>query len=210
LTILTLRPNADISTEFLMQPVGSQYANVDEGTLDESDYNYNNVNNTLLDLLGLPNHSSESGDINSVKVYAVCRLADVGSPPSHGSARLAVKIGGTTYYGSSFVPSHSTATLYSATWATNPNTSAVWSWTNIDDLVAGIEGTAVYDIKAPYGCYVYYYQLYVEVDYVGSWANIKNIRMGTGSVSPADLEKIWFGTTEVAVADIAEFNGVAV
>lgn len=42
------------------------------------------------------------------------------------------------------------------------------------------------------------------------WANIKNIRIGTGLIATADLASIWFGTTEVAVADIAELGGVAV
>jgi hypothetical protein len=42
------------------------------------------------------------------------------------------------------------------------------------------------------------------------WANIKNIRAGTGVITATDLSHIWFGTTAVAVADIAEFNGVAV
>ena len=45
----------------------------------------------------------------------------------------------------------------------------------------------------------------------GGWANIKNMRMGTGSITATDLASIWFGTTEVAVADIAELPvGVAV
>jgi hypothetical protein len=39
---------------------------------------------------------------------------------------------------------------------------------------------------------------------VTGWANIKNIRAGTGSITATDLASIWFGTTEVAVADIAE------
>jgi hypothetical protein len=44
----------------------------------------------------------------------------------------------------------------------------------------------------------------------GGWTNIKNIRAGTGSITATDLSHIWFGTTAVAVADIADINGVAV
>ena len=45
----------------------------------------------------------------------------------------------------------------------------------------------------------------------GGWANIKNSRAGTGTILATDLSSIWFGTTEVAVADIAEIPvGVAV
>jgi len=42
------------------------------------------------------------------------------------------------------------------------------------------------------------------------WTNIKNIRVGTGSITATDLSHIWFGTTAVAVEDVAEFGGVAV
>ena len=45
---------------------------------------------------------------------------------------------------------------------------------------------------------------------IGGWANIKNIRAGTGTILATDLASIWFGTTEVAVADIAELCGVLV
>jgi hypothetical protein len=34
------------------------------------------------------------------------------------------------------------------------------------------------------------------------WTNIKNIRMGTGTVASADIEKIWFGTTALLIADV--------
>ena len=45
----------------------------------------------------------------------------------------------------------------------------------------------------------------------GGWANIKNIRAGTGSITATDVASIWFGTGEVAVADIAEIPpGLAV
>ena len=43
------------------------------------------------------------------------------------------------------------------------------------------------------------------------WANIKNIRAGTGTILATDLGSIWYGTSQVAVADIAEIPvGVAV
>ncbi len=45
----------------------------------------------------------------------------------------------------------------------------------------------------------------------GGWANIKNIRAGTGVITATDLDSIWFGTSQVAVADVAEIPvGVAV
>ena len=42
------------------------------------------------------------------------------------------------------------------------------------------------------------------------WANIKNIRAGTGTILATDLGSIWYGTGEALVADHAELGGVAV
>jgi hypothetical protein len=42
------------------------------------------------------------------------------------------------------------------------------------------------------------------------WANIKNVRMGTGVVIATDVAHICMGTGKIDVADISDFNGVAV
>ena len=44
----------------------------------------------------------------------------------------------------------------------------------------------------------------------GGWANIANMRMGTGSVTATDIANIRMGTGSIAVADIAKIGGVAV
>jgi len=54
------------------------------------------------------------------------------------------------------------------------------------------------------------FDAYGDVVAAEGWTNIKNIRVGTGSITATDLSHIWFGTTPVAVADVAEFGGVAV
>lgn len=60
-------------------------------------------------------------------------------------------------------------------------------------LQAGYHGTSIHATGATAG-----------------WANIKNIRMGTGSILATDIAKIRMGTGSIAVADIAKFGGVAV
>ena len=42
------------------------------------------------------------------------------------------------------------------------------------------------------------------------WANINNVRMGTGVVLATDIAYICMGTGKIDVADISDFNGVAV
>jgi hypothetical protein len=58
----------------------------------------------------------------------------------------------------------------------------------------------------------YWFTIYVTYTPAATgWANVKNIRMGTGTVLATDVSHIWMGTTAIAVADIAEFPvGVAV
>jgi hypothetical protein len=55
------------------------------------------------------------------------------------------------------------------------------------------------------------YQPKLYVEYPGAgWANIKNIRMGTGTILATDIANIRMGTGSIAVADISDFGGVAV
>ncbi|GAI80869.1 unnamed protein product, partial [marine sediment metagenome] len=78
--ILTLRPNEPgVSTQLYKggsSPAPTNWEGVDEETPDEDvTYNYNNAGPTPTtgkDLYNLPNHTTESGPINSVKVYHRC------------------------------------------------------------------------------------------------------------------------------------------
>jgi hypothetical protein len=200
-TILTLRPTGDSSITIpQVVPTGSSshYEVIDEVTADTSDYLNAGKNQSGTDRFTMGNHTTESGSINSVTVYGY------GGIWAGGSTNIGIYIGTTYYWGTGW--SDTVATLRSKAWATNPSTSAAWSWSDIDALIGcvAIAGSAEMSTATTY-------QMYIEVDYTpAGWANIKNIRAGTGSIATADLSSIWFGTTEVAVADIAEFNGVAV
>lgn len=55
-----------------------------------------------------------------------------------------------------------------------------------------------------------YYLSYSAYGTLAGWANIKNIRMGTGVVLATDVANIRMGSGSIAVADISDFNGVPV
>jgi PKD repeat protein len=96
---------------------------------------YTNNSNYLTDLYNLPDQSL-TGTINSVTVYIEAERAILLVSPQ-SSARPAIKTHGGIYYGTEVTLTTSYAT-YFYTWSTNPNTSTAWSWTEINDLQAGV------------------------------------------------------------------------
>ena len=84
---------------------------------------------------------------------------------------------------------------------------AAWTQTNFDGFQAG-KYTASHATNEDLYCVMVFVAYHAAA---AGWANIKNIRAGTGVITATDLSDIWFGTTPVAVADIAEIPvGVAV
>ena len=108
---------------------------------------------TKYDLYALSNHTTETGEISYIKLYARCVSG------SSGVAAIKIKTGGTEYTGSSMNLSP-VYTNYSYTWSTNPQTGAAWTWADIDDLQAGISFTlnSIYQSARST-------RLYVEVGY---------------------------------------------
>jgi hypothetical protein len=152
------------------------------------------------DIYTFPNHTTESGTINKVTMY---------SPQAKGeqstTATLAYKSGDSYAYSSVYSGHAAGDMIWEMT--TNPISAVAWTWDDIDNFLGGFKVIALDQKWAGFD----FFQLYIEVDYTPGWANIKNIRAGTGSITATDLASIWFGTTEVAVADIAEIPvGVAV
>jgi len=206
MSTLTLRPNADNDMDIAVWKgtggvIVNLYSHIDEVTLDTADYVY--MAGPAVDykcLFSFPDHTSESGTINSVTVKAYLKMIKTGGPISAGSVSIGVKMGGTAYYGSTFRPSDITVTLYSQAWNTNPDTSAAWTWTNIDALIAGVKGTAISD---KYGSdYPYKYQCWAEVDYTSGWSNIAKVN----GISSASIAKV----NGIVVASIAKLSGKAV
>jgi hypothetical protein len=166
MSTLTIRPNVDSTRNMALSGGVDHYAVVDETSLDEADYVWvggGTSSQTLYDDFGFPNHSTESEIINSVTVKAYCKKVITGTDANNVTIRPLVSISGTQYHGDEQNLTTSTA-LYTKSWTVNPATSSAWSWTNIDNLLAGLELTSHRTDKNNYVDAICY-QLWVEVDY---------------------------------------------
>jgi hypothetical protein len=166
MSTLTLRPNAASLTAQTRSAGTNNYECIDEVTLSETDYCYasgSSVSNTLLDLYAFPDHSTETETINSVTIKGYAKKIVTGTDANNVTFRTTIDISGTRYYGSGNNLTTSTA-LYSHVYSVNPATSSAWTWTNIDNLLAGDEMTSNRIDKNNYAS-SYCYQLWVEVDY---------------------------------------------
>lgn len=153
MSILTLRPNGIGSEEALYPGYGDHdYTKVDEEVADDATtYVTNSSSSELRDLYTLPNHSTESGTINSITIYIRGQNIIYGNTNFYPSLRS----GSTTIDGSVTVISQDAWTTRSQTWTTNPVTSAAWTWAEIDAL----------EIGCKMGQYGGLTQVYVEIDY---------------------------------------------
>ena len=173
MSTLILRPNGNVSNGQLTNVSDnvSSYTNIDEETLSTADYNRSwtfSASAWMTDIYSLPNHTTESGTINSVTVKGYCSIVD-GANGTGGATYVdpALKIGSTIYLGEGQTLSKSTTTIYSKTWLTNPATSSAWGsdWSVIDNLMAGDSLYSAYgNLKDWYSSGICY-QLWVEVDY---------------------------------------------
>lgn len=170
MSTLILRPNAaSVTAQSRKGGTNYNYEAIDEATLDEADYCWVDGNGSSLtqsDIYGFPDHSTETETINSVTVKAYCKKIIEGTDATNVTFRTAICIGGTDYYGSDNNLTTSTA-LYSHVYSVNPATSSAWTWTNIDNLLAGDELTSHYTDKNN-SVSSYCYQLWVEVAYGAS------------------------------------------
>jgi len=111
----------------------------------------------LRDLYNLPNHTTGSGVINSIKIYFRCEAAFAVQVPS--PAYPSLKTNGVTINGGMVYVGDEWET-YSQQWNTNPVTRTAWTWNEIDALQIGIR---LHNENASNenACT----QLYVEVNY---------------------------------------------
>lgn len=177
MSILTLRPNS--CSVYGQDRNGStggtnNWDTIDEVTLSSTDYNMlNRTSQTsyILDIYGFPNHTGETGTIQSVTLKGYFRIVTAGTVATNAKMKFAVKIGSTTYYGAEQDITSTSDTLLSEQWSNNPNTVTSWTWTNIDDLLAGdalINAlTDTKNYKSPV-CD----QLWVEVDYTAGGGSL--------------------------------------
>jgi hypothetical protein len=96
--------------------------------------------------------------INSVTVYDYTSYA---GPNSSVDFNIGVKTNGSTYWSGKKTTSTvmGTFAVFSNLWVTNPNTSAAWTWSDINALQAGLRNAG----NNPGGLFVTY--TYVDVNY---------------------------------------------
>ncbi len=103
-------------------------------TSDDGDTSYVHTNDSGYkpDFYNLTDVSL-TGTINSVTVYIKARAA---ATPTQDGYKIGIRTGD-TYYAD---PGQLTATYadYSYSWVQNPDTAAVWTWAEINDLQAGV------------------------------------------------------------------------
>ena len=107
------------------------------------------------DLYNLDNHTTETTAINRVVTmfYAKCATSDYTA-----YARHKLKTGGVEYTSDPWLLTR-TLTAYSKEYILNPQTGVAWTWTNIDNLQAGLglkSVTGKYGRAEGYRVYVYY------------------------------------------------------
>jgi len=164
----TLRPNAagDKTNISLQEPTsGEHWDKVDEASSDgDNTYVHTNSWDLQEDLYQLPNHSTGSGTINYVKVYMVAK--NTADNPDRPSAFIHIKTNDSEYSWPSlgFTLTTSYAT-YSHQWDNNPQTGNPWTWSEIDNLQAGVGLRAPKGSGPPGGRYSRCTQVYVEVNY---------------------------------------------
>lgn len=139
----------------------SNYKCVDELIKDNWTTYVWTFENTQYDLYQLDNHTTESGNITKVSIFAYIN--------PHWStdnwAKTVIKIAGIEYRGNQIILIKNNWNLISTSYATQPSDSSVWTWAAIDALQGGIEmmnngGDVV-------GCT----QLYVIVDWSEATSN---------------------------------------
>lgn len=159
MSTLTIRPNGMYQT-CLSPSTGGQpnYTMIDEA-VENSYYVFwqspGGVNSGNFDLYEMQNHTSETGVINSVTIKA--RASAVYT----GLIKLGFKIGSNVYTSTNTSLTPHIAT-YSATWTTNPATSAAWTWSEIDNIICLLYLSA-YNLVYP--AISKCTQYYIEVDY---------------------------------------------
>lgn len=135
------RPNAagdetNISSQY--PATGEHWDKVYEETSDgNSTYVASNNSTWEEDLYDITDHSTQTaaGTINYVKVYMVCRTTT--DNVTQSSAYVHIKTNGAEDNGAEQTLTSSYAP-YSYQWDTNPQTSANWTWDEIDALQIGV------------------------------------------------------------------------
>jgi hypothetical protein len=131
MSTLIIRPNAANTTNLTKFGAATyNYSAVNESTTDDTNgVVANTPASWVTDLYGQPGHTTQGGTINSVVLHG--RLKN-DNAAGNNSEKLAIKIGGNTYYSSAFAD---TTAFAEYTWDI---TSYVPTWANIDAVLIGV------------------------------------------------------------------------
>lgn len=131
---VTIRPNGSGSEDELSGCSSANWQCVDEVAADEATTVVQRASNSWAsDLYALSDPAAGACTPSRVTVYIRCRRAQ-----SQGDARPTIRVNGTTYTGASNALS-SSWTNYSHIWTSNPSTNAAWTWSDINNLQAGVD-----------------------------------------------------------------------
>lgn len=201
MSVLTLRPNSGVLSEQFRSSGEHNYECIDEATLDTSDKTSINTSSSMdsikTDLYGFPNHGSEEGTINKITIKAYLKSTEKGTAPTH--VNFAIRIGSTNYFAAEQnIDNHDDYALFSQEYATKPDGSGAWSWSDIDDLIAGDKLTANY-VDKNNNSSIDKAQLWVEVTYGEEGGNIKKIKIDgvwkTISSTKIMIDGVWKNVT---------------
>lgn len=141
---LILYPNAaDSMTHMLPIGAAANYLCVDEDydiPDEDTTYVYTKSTSVVTDVYRLPNHTSETGTINYVKVYARTK-SNLYTQGGAGIFKILASTSALTYY-SSDINLSTDYTTYNNIWLLNPETSLAWTWADIDNLKIGIAASS--------------------------------------------------------------------
>ena len=161
----TLRPNAagdeaDIAEQI---PTGGEHWDKVDEVIPDDDTTYlrTNTYDWQEDLYNMPDHSTGSGSINYVKVYAIAKSITAGQTTVYTQ----IKTNGVEDDGTAYATTTNYAP-YSHQWDTNPQTGQPWTWDEIDALQIGVGLRRPAGIGAPEGRWTHCTQVYAEVNYI--------------------------------------------
>lgn len=142
---LYIYPNGDLSscTEFTAVGDNPNYTCVDEDRLtpdEDITYVWWNGIATAIDIYELQNHTTETGTINYVQIYARAK-SHLYSQDAAGVYKILCCPNSecSITYASADINLTAAYATYSRVWENNPDDAAAWQWTDIDILAAGIQ-----------------------------------------------------------------------
>lgn len=136
-------PNADgCNIELTPSGAANNYQCVDDARLtpdEDTTFVYNGSTAVKYDLYDLPDHTTESGTINYIQVYARAKTHNA-TPDSVDSFKIIISEDNcANVYKSADKNLMTSYRTYNNVWTVNPRSTVTWTWSDIDNLEIGIE-----------------------------------------------------------------------